>query len=73
MTHIRSHTRFLVQYLFKLGDVRWDFLIYMYVVPSEIGIMEGSPIFYLDEHIIVLFNQRRVEDRSFTQCVRQIS
>jgi hypothetical protein len=73
ITHIRSHTRFLVQFLFKLCDKRWDFLTYMYVVPFEIGLLEDSPLFYLDENILVPFDKVRVEDRSFTQRVRQIS
>jgi hypothetical protein len=47
---------------------------YMDTIPFDIGTLECSPLFHLDENVFIFFDKGRVEELvTFRQRVRQIS
>lgn len=72
-THIRIQTWLAIQFFLELYDKVWDCTIDIYTqtIPTEIGSVKGSPLFHVDENVLVFSDEIRFV--AFMQRVSQIS
>ena len=73
-THIRCQTWLAVQFYLGLCDKFWvlgTIDIYTQTIPTDIGSVKDSPLFHIDENVLVFSDEIRLV--AFMQRVRQIS